>query len=195
MRYLSRPLVLLPVLALAAACSSSASATPPKEATPAESVAGRPTPSLATGAAASQTAGAPSAQAGGTAQPSAPATADPGSAAPWSGTPVQTSNVANVTMSVTWNGPDAGAVFAVEMDNHMLDLGSVDLSKATLTNDRGERMSGPTWAGGASGHHRSGALTFGAFSSTFFTTGGWIKLALPAVGDDSPRAFQWNLSH
>jgi hypothetical protein len=44
----------------------------------------------------------------------------------------------------------------------MLDLSSVDLTAATLTNDRGEKLSRPTWEGGASGHHREGKLTFGA---------------------------------
>src|ERR1035437_1231743 len=60
-----------------------------------------------------------------------------------SGGATQTSDAAGVTIAVTWAGPSAGAVFEVQMDNHMIDLGSVDLTKATLTNDRGERLSSP----------------------------------------------------
>ncbi len=111
-----------------------------------------------------------------------------------SGSATQTSDAAGVTIAVTWAGPSAGAVFEVQMDNHMIDLGSVDLTKATLTNDRGERLSGPVSQGGSSGHHRDDKLLFGASSAAFFASANWVQLELPAVGDGSPRDFKWNLS-
>ena len=80
------------------------------------------------------------------------------------------------------------------MDNHMIDLGSVDLSTATLMNDRGERLSRPAWDGGSSGHHRAGELSFADVPGTFLSGARSIQLELPAVGDDSPRDFMWNLS-
>jgi hypothetical protein len=110
----------------------------------------------------------------------------------------QTSDRAGVTVVVTWTGPAAGAVFEVKMDNHMIDLGSVDLTTATLTNNRGERLSRPTSEGGSAGHHRDDKVSFGtspagASSAAFFADASWIQLELPAVGDSSPRDFKWNL--
>ena len=120
------------------------------------------------------------------------------------GNSTQTSDLASVTIDVTWAGPATGAVFEVKMDNHMIDLSSVDLTAATLTNDRGERLSRPTWEGGASGHHREGQLSFGASPagaspagaspSALFADASWVELELPAVGDSSPRDFKWTLS-
>jgi hypothetical protein len=115
-------------------------------------------------------------------------------AQPASGNSTQTSDRASVTIDVTWAGPTAGAVFEVKMDNHMIDLSSVDLTAATLTNDRGEKLSRPTWEGGASGHHREGKLTFGGSSAALFADASWVELELPAVGDSSLRDFKWALS-
>lgn len=127
-----------------------------------------------------------------TGSPSAPQVS--AGAQPASGNSTQTSNRASVTIDVTWAGPTAGAVFEVKMDNHMIDLSSVDLTAATLTNDRGEKLSRPTWEGGASGHHREGKLTFGGSSAALFADASWVELELPAVGDSSLRDFKWALS-
>jgi hypothetical protein len=113
--------------------------------------------------------------------------------APSSSDSTQTTDRAGVTVAVTWTGPAAGAVFEVKMDNHMIDLASVDTSRATLANDRGERLSRPTWDGGSSGHHREGKLTFGTSAAALFAGAKWIQLELPAVGDSSPRDFKWEL--
>ena len=99
-----------------------------------------------------------------------------------------------MTIVAIWSGPAAGAAFEVKMDNHMIDLGSVDLSAATLTNDRGERLSAPTSNGGSSGHHRDDKLTFATSTAAYFTGAVWIQLELPAVGDNAPRDFKWNLA-
>ena len=120
-------------------------------------------------------------------------------AQPAAGNSTQTSNRASITIDVTWAGPAAGAVFEVKMDNHMIDLAAVDLTAATLTNDRGEKLLRPTWEGGASGHHREGKLTFGgspagASSAALFAGASWVELELPAVGDSSLRDFKWALS-
>jgi hypothetical protein len=74
------------------------------------------------------------------------------------------------------------------------DVASVDLSKAILPNDRGERLSGPTVQGGSSGHHRTDTLTFASATPGFFAGAAWIQLELPPVGDNSIRDFKWNLT-
>jgi hypothetical protein len=107
---------------------------------------------------------------------------------------MQKSDAAGVTIEVTWAGPSAGAVFAIQMDNHMIDLGSVDLSKAVVTNDRRERLAGPSAQGGGAGHHRADTLTFATATPGFFAGAAWIQLELPAVGDTTPRDFKWNLA-
>ncbi len=157
-------LLLVSIAAFASACSSAPSATPS-------------VPPVAGGAAASVS-----------------ASSSTSSSAHLSGSATQTSDAAGVTIAVTWAGPSAGAVFEVQMDNHMIDLGSVDLTKATLTNDRGERLSSPASQGGSSGHHRDDKLTFGPSSTAFLESASWVQLELPAVGDNSPRDFKWNLS-
>lgn len=54
---------------------------------------------------------------------------------------------------------DEGAVFAVTMDTHSVEL-SADMELATLTVD-GTEWPGATWSGdGPEGHHREGELTF-----------------------------------
>jgi hypothetical protein len=181
-----RPLLLVSILLLAGACSSAASTNTPAP----------PTASAAVGTG------------------SASATAGTGSPAHLPGDATQTSDRAGVTVTVTWAGPATGAVFEVKMDNHMIDLSSVDLTAATLTNDRGEKLSKPTWEGGSSGHHREGKLSFGASPAgaspagaspagaspagaspaALFADASWVQLELPAVGDGSPRDFKWTLS-
>ncbi len=110
------------------------------------------------------------------------------------GDSTQTSDRASITIVVTWAGPATGAAFEVKMDNHMIDLASVDLTAATLTNNRGEKLSRPTWEGGASGHHREGKLTFGTSVAALFAGATQVDLQLPAVGDTSPRDFKWTLA-
>jgi hypothetical protein len=164
MRNHIRPLLIVPILMSAAACSSATSAT--QSAPPVD----------------------------GAAITTASRGASVGSSGRLSGESTQTSDAAGVTIEVTWSGPSAGAVFAVQMDNHMIDLASVDLSKAVLSNDRGERLSGPTVEGGSSGHHRADTLTFATSTSGFFAGAAWIQLELPPVGDNSIRDFKWNLT-
>ena len=174
MRNPFRPLFVVSIAVLAGACSSaSPTAT---DFSPASAVA---TSTDATGSA------------------SAPPV--PAGAAHVVGNSTQTSDRASVTIDVTWAGPATGAVFEVKMDNHMIDLSSVDLTAATLTNDHGEKLSRPTWEGGTSGHHREGQLSFGASpagasSAALFADASWVQLELPAAGDSSPRDFKWALS-
>jgi hypothetical protein len=166
MRNPIRPLLLVPLLFSAAACSSAVATNTPV-----------PTPGSVVAAS-------------GTAPSSSQATQATEAS---SSNSTQTSDRAGVTIVVTWTDPAAGAVFEVKMDNHMIDLGSVDLSTATLTNDRAERLSGPTVEGGSSGHHRDDKLAFGTATTAFFADTSWIQLELPAVGDTSPRDLKWNL--
>jgi hypothetical protein len=163
MRNHIRPLLIVPILMSAAACSSATSAT-------------QSTPPVAGTAI--------------TAGSEDPSTGSSG----LSSDSTQTSDAASVTIQVTWAGPSAGAVFAVQMDNHMIDLASVDLSKAILSNDRGERLSESTVQGGSSGHHRTDTLTFATATQGFFAGAAWVQLELPPVGDKSPRDFKWNLT-
>jgi len=161
-----RPILLIPVFLLAACSSTTAANTSPPATASVTGVESAASSSLAAGQTTEQAASSST----------------------------QTSDAAGVTITITWAGPSAGAVFAVQMDNHMIDLASVDLSRAVLSNDRSERLSSPVPQGGSSGHHRTDTLTFATSTSGFFAGAAWVQLELPAVGDTTPRDFRWNLT-
>ena len=52
----------------------------------------------------------------------------------------QTSDGGQVTVVVDWAGPASGAAFEVTLDTHSVDLDALDLTDATLQNDRGEML-------------------------------------------------------
>jgi hypothetical protein len=98
-----------------------------------------------------------------------------------------------VSLAVTWRGPEAGAVFLVAMDTHSVDLDSLDLAQlATLKTPAGE-LSPTGWEAPKGGHHRAGTLTFAATTADGRPTigGGPIELLIRDVAGVPERSFQW----
>jgi hypothetical protein len=67
----------------------------------------------------------------------------------------------DVTVRVTWQGPEAGPVFKVVMDTHSVDLDPYDLSTmVVLRTGDGRESPAIRWDAPAGGHHRKGTLAF-----------------------------------
>jgi hypothetical protein len=98
-----------------------------------------------------------------------------------------------VTVEVTWDGPDAGTVFDVKLDTHSVDLDGLDLSDAELTNDRGESLVAAPWEAPKGGHHREGRLTFGGDAAAFLAETRWIELTIDGVGAAPERVLRWEV--
>lgn len=126
----------------------------------------------------------------GAASPSAPA-APAGSASAGGG--VRTSDGGQVTASVSWTGPAAGASFDVKLDTHSVDLDALDLSNAVLRNDRGATLAPRPWDAPKGGHHREGTLTFDDDAGSFLTGAKWIELVLNGIGDLPQRVLRWEV--
>ena len=122
--------------------------------------------------------------------PSASAPASPGSAG---FEPTRTNEGGDVTVEVSWDGPAAGAVFAVKLDTHSVDLDGLDLSNTELTNDRGESLAAAPWEAPEGGHHREGRLAFQGDASTFFADAQWIELTFGGVGGVPERVLRWEV--
>ncbi len=105
----------------------------------------------------------------------------------------QVSEANGVTVTATWGGPDAGAVFEVTMDTHSGSLDATDLTAAVLRSDRGQPISGATWAAPAGGHHRSGQLTFTGDASGVINGASWVELVLQNVGGVPERVLRWEV--
>ena len=105
----------------------------------------------------------------------------------------QTSDGGGVTVSVTWEGPAAGAIFEVRADTHSVDLDGLDLSNASLRNDRGEALQPDRWSAPPGGHHRQGNLAFQGNVAEFFAGAKWIELDLVGVGGMQTRTLRWDL--
>lgn len=91
-----------------------------------------------------------------TTAPTSPSAGTPGLA-----TRTATAGPVEVTVTPTRVDP-AGARFAVELNNHAIDLDGDYAATSTLTVN-GTRWSPAAWSGtGPGGHHRSGTLTFTA---------------------------------
>ena len=75
----------------------------------------------------------------------------------------RTATAGPVAVSITPKRVDAtGAAFAVELDNHSIDLDGNYATTSTLTVN-GTAWTPARWSGdGPTGHHRSGTLTFTA---------------------------------
>ena len=117
----------------------------------------------------------------------------PASAVGSTGQQTQTSEGGQVTVTVSWAGPSAGAVFDVKLDTHSVDLDAVDLANAVLRNDRGETMRARPWPAAKGGHHREGSLTFDGNASEFFSGAKWVELVLTGIGDLPERTLRWEL--
>lgn len=105
----------------------------------------------------------------------------------------QTSDGGQVTVVVDWAGPAAGAVFDVTLDTHSVDLDTLDLTDASLRNDRGETLAALPWAAPKGGHHREGELTFDGDAPALFAGATWIELVITGVGDLPERVLRWEV--
>jgi hypothetical protein len=106
----------------------------------------------------------------------------------------QRSEGGQVTVVATWTGPSAGAAIDVALDTHSVDLDALDLTDATLRNDRGEMLTARPWAAPKGGHHREGALTFDGNAPKFFAGAKWMELLLVGVGELPERTLRWAIS-
>lgn len=109
------------------------------------------------------------------------------------GDSTQTSDGGQVTVVASWAGPSAGAVFDVKLDTHSVDLDALDLTDATLSNERGETLTASPWAAPKGGHHREGTLTFDGGAAAFFAGAKWIELVITGVGDLPERTLRWEV--
>ena len=99
-----------------------------------------------------------------------------------------------VTVEAAWAGPEAGATFDVTLDTHSVDLDDLDLSGATLRNNRGDTLAAEPWAAPKGGHHREGTLVFKGDASTFFAGARSIDLIILGVGEVPERTLRWELT-
>ena len=87
-----------------------------------------------------------------------------GTAAPRAGSQgdlTQISDGGQVVVKATWQGPDAGPVFAVVLDTHSVDLDGYDLAQlSVLRVEDGREVQPSGWDAPKGGHHRKGTLTF-----------------------------------
>lgn len=98
-----------------------------------------------------------------------------------------------VSVSVTWKGPQAGPVFLIEMNTHSVDLDNVDLSSlATLKTPQGD-LAPSAWEAPKGGHHRSGQLSFPSTlpDGTPTVSGGPLDLVIRDVAGVPERSFAW----
>ena len=140
-------------------------------------------------AGAASTPGATPTSSGGT----TPGATSAGGAAVALGVAQQVSDANGVTVIATWGGSATAAVFEIEMDTHSGSLDSIDLAGAVLRSDRGQQLSGASWAAPAGGHHRSGKLTFAGDATSVLQGASWVELVLPNVGGVPERVLRWEL--
>jgi hypothetical protein len=108
----------------------------------------------------------------------------------------QTSEAAQVTVAVTWDGPATGPIFRVVMDTHAVDLDGYDLRQlAVLRTDRGAELRPIGWDAPKGGHHRSGTLSFPATaadgSAAIDPTTRTVELVIRDVAGVPERRFEW----
>jgi len=127
---------------------------------------------------------------GSAASPSGSPTVSTGSEPPPAAA-TQRSEGGQVTVVATWMGPAANVAIDVALDTHSIGLDALDLTDATLRNDRGETLTARPWAAPTGGHHREGALTFNGDPSSFLAGARWMELVLRGVGDTPERTLRW----
>lgn len=77
------------------------------------------------------------------------------------GSASQTVEGNGVSLTLTWQGKEAGPVFSVAMDTHSGSLDGYDLARlAVLRTDSGQEVTPVSWDAPKGGHHRKGTLTF-----------------------------------
>jgi hypothetical protein len=112
------------------------------------------------------------------------------------GAMTRTNESGQVTIKVTWQGRNAGPVFAVAMDTHAVDLDGYDLRQlAVLHIDQEQEIRPTSWNAPSGGHHRNGTLSFPATTASGSPVIGSdthiIKLLIRNVGGIPERTFLW----
>lgn len=112
--------------------------------------------------------------------------------------PEQVNVGGDVTLRVTWEGPEAGPVFEIAMDTHSVDLDGYDLSRmAILHTDTGRQTVNLSWDAPAGGHHRKGKLVFSelAMDGKPFVAADTasIELVVYDLSGVPTRSFKWEL--
>jgi hypothetical protein len=115
-----------------------------------------------------------------------------------SGTMTQINEGGQITIKVTWQGRNAGPVFAVAMETHTVDLDGYDLRQlALLRTDQGQDIQPSAWNAPAGGHHRNGTLSFPTTladgSPVIGPNTRSIELVIRNVGGVAERSFRWTL--
>lgn len=108
----------------------------------------------------------------------------------------QINEAGQITVKATWQGPDAGPVFAIVMDTHAVDLDGYDLRRlAVLRIDNGQEIPPTGWDAPKGGHHRAGTLTFPTTAADgtppITANTRTIELIIRDVGDVPERTFTW----
>lgn len=130
------------------------------------------------------------------AAPAAGVVATEPSQAPALSTATQTVEGGQVTVVVTWTGPDAGPTFKVVMDTHAVDLDGYDLRQlARLRTGRGELIEPIEWTAPKGGHHREGSLRFPATTPSgrpvFAPDDRSLELVIRDVAGIPERTYRW----
>lgn len=112
--------------------------------------------------------------------------------------PTQVNAGGDVTIRVTWQGPDAGMAFGVVLDTHTVDLDAYDLSNmVVLRTDEGRETAPLRWEAPKGGHHREGNLVFSdkALDGRPFISAGTrsVELVIYKLADVPTRSFTWEL--
>lgn len=110
--------------------------------------------------------------------------------------PTQTSEGGQVSVAITWSGPESGLVFDVAMNTHSVDLDGYDLAQlAVLRTDTAQEVRPSGWDAAGGGHHRAGTLTFPSQDADGKPLLGpnvrAITLIIRNVAGIPERSFQW----
>jgi hypothetical protein len=112
--------------------------------------------------------------------------------------PDQVNTGGNVTVRVTWAGPESGTVFNVAMDTHSVDLDPYDLGKMVVLHTDSGRESAPiSWDAPPGGHHRKGELVFSelALDGKLLVAADteYVELVIYDLSGVPTRSFKWEL--
>jgi hypothetical protein len=113
-------------------------------------------------------------------------------------TPDQGNSGGDVTVRLTWTGPEAGPMFNVVMDSHSVNLDPYDLGKMVVLRTNDGRESAPlSWDAPAGGHHRKGQLVFSELAldgkPLVAADTESIELVIYDLSDVPTRSFKWQL--
>ena len=93
-----------------------------------------------------------------------------------------------MTVAVTPQAkPDGTWDFAVQIDNHSVNVTQDMVAVSSLTDSAGQEQKPTAWTGDPpGGHHRSGVLKFRPIAS------GPVRLTVRELGSVAERTFEWD---